>query len=162
MARNLSELGLYPKSAPKNKVYYVNRLNYGFSYPACDASGKKIPKTNPNTGLPLVSARGEPEFVEVSVQFKNWLTRFTEYGYWSVYEVTPETEKTLAEELKKSADSHTSEVKDEKAFIKYTNPNMLREVEEKEALQKENEDLKAQKTRADEEIARLKQKAGIR
>jgi hypothetical protein len=166
MGTELAVLGLYPKSDKKNKVYYVNRNIFRFPVPKLDEKGNKIPKTNPSNGNPIFNSRGEQEFHEDSLQFTHWHTRFTDLGYWSVFEVKKETPKIVAKLLEEFAASKKSEVMDEEAFIKLTNPQMLEEVKRNNELEKEIETLKAEKeaekSKADAEIARLKEKAGIK
>jgi hypothetical protein len=83
-----------------------------------------------------------------------------------VFEVKKETPKIVAKLLEEFAASKKSEVMDEEAFIKLTNPQMLEEVKRNNELEKEIETLKAEKeaekSKADAEIARLKEKAGIK
>jgi len=169
MGAELAKLGTYPKSDKKNKVYYVNRLDYGFSVPKVDGDGKKIQRTNTATGLPITNGRGEPEFFEEPVMFQRWQDRFTETGYWSVYEVTSNTPKVIAEKLEEMAKSPKAQVMSEKAFIEFTNPALAKHIAETSDLEEEkkmlNEDVakaKAEKSKLEEEIARLKQKAGVK
>lgn len=162
----LAELGIYKKHGTKNKVYYVNRMKFSFSFRKIDESGKPIPRVNPNTGMPITNSRGVPEFVEESIDFKPWRTRFTDLGYWCTYEVTPDTDPLLAKELEDMAKSRKSEVMSEKAFVEYTNPylgeqwgELEKTKEELETLKKERDDLKRAKSVADEELAKIKQRS---
>lgn len=161
MGLEQAALGLYNKSDKKNKVYYVNRKKFRFSVPKLDDKGKKVQKTNPANGLPAYNGRGEPEYLEDAIQFVQWHGRFTSLGYWSTFEVTKNTPKAIAEILEEQAKNPKSEIMSEEAFIKMTNPHMLETVKANEALEKELETLKAEKSKADEEIERLKKKAGI-
>lgn len=158
MSAKLAELGMMKKKSIKNKMYYVNRKSFAFSFPKM-VNGERVKKVNPHTGLAQVNGRGEPEYVEETVMFKPWRTRFTDLGYWSVYEVTPETDSFLAKELEEMAKANNSEVMSEKKFLEHTNPMLGENFDELETLRKENEEIKSAKSKADEEIARLKQKA---
>jgi hypothetical protein len=162
---SLAAVGKYPSSKGE-KVYYVNRLRYGFSIPKIGPDGKRIPRVNMATGLPLSNGRGEPEFIEETLEFKSWRSKFTDLGYWSVYVVKPDTPKLIAEELAAMAKAPNSEIMDEKTFIKHTNPLMLEAMEERdtelEALRKQVESEKQARTKADEELARIKQRNGIK
>lgn len=162
MGLEQAALGLYNKSDKKNKVYYVNRKKHRLPIPAVDEKGKPVQKTNPVNGLPLFNARGEPEYKEDYIQFDTWHGRFTSLGYWSIKEVTKDTPKHIAAFLEKKAKDKTCEIMDEEAFIKMTNPHMLETVKANAALEKELEELKAEKSKADAEIERLKEKAGIK
>lgn len=155
-------LGLYKKSDKKNKVYYVNRKKHRLPVPCLDANGKPIQKTSPTTGLPIFNARGEPEYKEDYLQFATWQGRFTSLGYWSIYEVKKETPKTIADFLEVQAKSDKSEIMSEEAFIKATNPVMLETFKVNKDLEDEVTRLRDEKSKADAEIERLKQKAGIK
>jgi hypothetical protein len=161
MGTELAALGLYPKADKRNKVYYVNRKKFRFAVPKLDQSGKPIQKTNNVTGLPMTLPNGEPEYKEESIAFRTWMGRFTALGYWSCFEVTKTTPKVIAKILEEEAASNISEIMNEETFIKTTNPAMLDTIKINTELEKENESLKAEKSKADELIASLKKKAGI-
>lgn len=158
MGTELAALGIYQKADKKNKVYYVNRKNHRFPIPKLDENGKKIPKTNAVTGNPIFNGRGEPEYHEESIGFSPWYSRFTALGYWSVFEVKKDTPKIIADALAACAASKKSEIMSEEAFIEMTNPNMLAEIKRSTELEKEVTILREGKSKADEEIARLKQR----
>jgi SMC interacting uncharacterized protein involved in chromosome segregation len=169
MGANYAALGTFPKADKKNKVYYVNRLNFGFSVKRKGPDGKLLQRTNMATGLPVMNSRGEPEFIEDPVMFNQWVARFNELGYWSVYEVTPNTPKEIADELKRMAESKDHQVMDEKAFIKFSNPALAKHLDEtaemeaeRKMLEEDVEKAKKEKTRLEDEINRLKQKAGVK
>ncbi|MBN1294366.1 MAG: hypothetical protein JXB48_21195 [Candidatus Latescibacteria bacterium] len=169
MGAELATLGTYPKRDKKNKVYYVNRLDYGFSVRVYGDDGKPKQKKNSVTGLPITNSIGEPEFVEQSVMFMRWQPRFSEIGYWCIYEVTPETPKSISDELERMAKSKDHQVMTEKAFIEHTNPALARHISEtsdleieKQMLSEDVEKAKKEKNKLEDEIARLKQKAGVR
>jgi hypothetical protein len=169
-------LGVYPKKDKRNKVYYVNRNNHGFSVRKTGEDGKPIPRVNLATGLPIMNGRGEPEFIEEAVMFQQWHSKFQELGYWCVYEVTKETPKIIADELERMANIKTSQIMSEKAFIEFSNPALAQHMAETAEMQKEKERLaddianaknemraaKEEKNKLEDEIARLKQKAGIK
>jgi len=161
MGTELAALGVYPKANKGDKVYYVNRKRYRFPIPKLDEKGKKIYKTNPHTGEQLRNSRGEPEYLEEGISFVPWHGRFTTLGYWSIKVVTKDTPKEISALLAERAKAANSEIMDEEAFIKMTNPAMLETIKVNTELEKENEALKAEKSKADELIASLKKKAGI-
>jgi hypothetical protein len=168
MGAELAQLGVYPKPSAKDKVYYVNRLNYAASIPSVDEDGKRIQKYNSATGEPIRNSRGEFEYHDDSIEFVKWQPRFTELGYWSVYVVSAEKAKTdkklqnIGKYLEDRASRNDNEIIAEKEFIKRTNPMLLAQMAEKDELTKEVEALRMQKSQAEEEIARLKGKAGIK
>lgn len=169
MGAELAKLGLYQRTDKKSKVYYANRLDYGFSVKRRGEDGKYIQRTNQATGLPIMNGLGEPQFIEEPVMFRRWQPRFNEIGYWCIYEVTSYTPKHIAEELEKMAKSPKTQVMTEKAFIEYTNPALAKHMEETADLEEErkmlNEDVakaKAEKSKLEDEIAKLKQKAGVK
>jgi hypothetical protein len=168
MGAELAKLGRYAKTNPKSKVYYVNRLNYPFTVVVKDDKGKPQAEMNPLTNQQKIDKKGMPVFQEHTVMFTQWITRFTDLGYWSIFEVLPSTPKFIAEALKESAKSRTSEIMDEKKFIEHTNPALAEYISENDKLKEENElisidveDKKKELSSLEEQIEKLKKKAGV-
>jgi len=169
MGAELATLGTYPKANKKDKVYYANQLNYGFSVKVYDENGRPKIRRNPTTGQELTDGKGEPQYIEEPVMFTQWHTRFTDLGYWSVYVVTSDTPKQIADEVERMAQSNKHVVMTEKAFIQKTNPALAKHLEQADNLHKEREQLSSEvaaareeKNKLELEISRLKQRAGIK
>lgn len=167
MGADLAALGTFPKTEKGSKVYYVNRLRFGFPVKKYGEDGKPVQRTNQATGLPITNGRGEPEYYEEAVMFNQWQPRFTDLGYWCVYEVKKETPKHIAETLKRMANSSKSQIMSEKKFIEHTNPALARHLDETRELSEEHkmlqddvEKARNEKSKLLNEIDRLKKKAG--
>lgn len=124
-----------------------------------DENGKPVFATNQTTGLPLTNPTGEPIAVSELVEFKEWRNKFCDDGYTCVYEVTADTDKRIAEELKKDAADRTSEVMTEEAYIKATNPDLYAQLAREEETQKAIATKDTKISALEEEIARLKAKS---
>jgi len=162
-------LGVYPKQNLSDKVYYANRMNMPFSYHLKGEDGKFIPHKNPMTGEPRRNGRGEIEHRHETVMFTRWITTFSDVGYWCVFVVNKDTPKELANALEEAAVSKKSEIMSEKAFLEFSNPVLAKHLSDTDNLSKEKEKLerdvaviRAEKGKLEDEINRLKQKAGIK
>jgi len=163
-----ASLGLYPKMNKSDKVYYYNAMSHSFDIPKVDEKGEKIIRTNPVNGNPVYEGNGVPVYYLDNIRFKPWQTKFSELGYWCVYVVTKDTPKNIAQFLEDQANSSGNAIKNEKAFINFINPMLSQHMDEtaaleaeKEKLRREIDEAKAEKGGLDNEIARLKKKAGI-
>lgn len=148
-------MGLYPTNKKKGeKCYYSPYKKHSFTVPKINEKGEKVFRTNQVTGVPLTNLNGEPEFVEETIDFKEWKNQFTEDGYWCVYVVSKDTPKHIAAELLKDAKDRKSMVLDEDAFIELTNPDLA--IRMKEDIEKDT----TIKSQADEIAALRAQLAG--
>jgi hypothetical protein len=130
-------LSPFPKSHPDNIVYYVPFLSYVFTMRKTDANGKPLIRKHPVNGTDMYTPEGNPEYIDEVLHFVPWLTRFTEDGYWSVYEVTAQTDPRIAAELAADAASPKSLIMSEEAFIKRINPDLFANMKAEEQRKKE-------------------------
>jgi hypothetical protein len=143
-------LGIYKRKIEDSKVYYANAKEYTFCCKRLGADGKPQQQTHPVTGIPLSHADGAPVYHEHILSFTRWADRFTEDGYWSVYETSSSTPPEVAEKLEEMAQARSNPtVITEEEFLKRFHPMVQ---EEKKEVKKLTKRLKQQQ----EEIERLK------
>jgi hypothetical protein len=151
--------GIYPKKEGE-KVYYIRRLGYMFSLPLLDEKGERIPETNPNTGLQIRDVRGQIQYLETSIAFTPWRTRFCEEGYVAVYVVTKDTPKQIADALEADAKNRKSEVLDEESYIQIVNPDLFKRIGEDREKDAKIAAATAETQAANAEIERLRKMLG--
>lgn len=142
-------IGIYQRKHEGSKVFYASAKEYTF---CCKKliDGKKVAVLNSVTGNPKTSVDGTPEFHEHVVSFDKYADRFTEDGYWSVFEVKPDTPVEIVEKLDQlAADRGTPDVMTEEKFLERFHPNVMIE-------KKESKKLKDKLAKAEAEISQLK------
>jgi hypothetical protein len=151
--------GAYPH-AKNEKVYYVRLYGYSFVIKKLDANGKPIQRTNQATGLPIYGQNGEPEFIEQTIDFDKWKTRFTQDGYVSVYVVKPTTSKLISDELEKAANDRGNEIMSESEFIKSVNPELYEQMEKDRQIETTLGEKDQKINSLLDEVAKLRSKLG--
>ena len=147
-------IGIYKRRHEGSKVYYANAKQYTGHCKKYGPDGKPIQQTHNVTGNPLSLPDGTPIYHEHTVNFQRWADRFTEDGYWSVFEVMPDTPKEIAEYVESMAAARNNPtVIYEETFLKRFHPLVA---EEKKEVKKLSKKLREQA----EEIERLKAKRG--
>lgn len=147
-------MGKIVSAYPKNngeKVFYCPRRSHSFSIPRVGTDGKRTQLTNVVTGALLYDTNGDPLYKEDTFSFKEYQARLSEDGYWCVFVASKNTPKTVVDFLEKCVADRSSEIVDEKEFLKITNPDLYQRVKE----DKEKDDQLAAK---DLEIEELRSK----
>jgi hypothetical protein len=146
-------LGIYKRKHEGSKVYYANAKEYTFCAKVL-VDGKPEQHRHPVTGNPLSLPDGTPIYREHIVNFQKWADRFTEDGYWSVFEVIPSTLPEVAAKVEEMAAARNNPtVITEEDFLKRFHPLVL---EEKKEIKKKDRKIQQQQ----DEIERLKLRKG--
>jgi len=128
---------------PGEKVFYCPRRSHTFSVPKI-VDGKRLPLTNTVTGVPLSDINGNPQYREDTLRFIPYQDRLSEDGYWCTFVTNKDTPKEVVDYLVKCVEDRSSEITDEKGFLRITNPDLAQRVEQDKAKDDTIESMKGE------------------